>query len=82
MGSQSLTLARFHPNLSFVVQDREAVLIDANEVQCPSIPYDVLLPDGFLTQYWKKNMPEALDSGRVKLLGRSHSVPAFHRDER
>ena len=35
VGSQSLTLARFNPNLSFVVQDREAVLIDANEVQCP-----------------------------------------------
>ena len=79
VGSQSLTLARHHPNLRIVVQDREAVIGDANEVRCSSIqiPY-VLLPDGCLTQYWKKNMPDALDSGRVKLLCPSHSIPAFH----
>ncbi|KAH8987945.1 S-adenosyl-L-methionine-dependent methyltransferase [Lactarius hatsudake] len=56
VGSQSLVLARRHPDLRFVVQDREAVLGDANE-------------------YWKKNMPDALDSGRVKLLGLSFFDP-------
>ncbi|KAH9033355.1 S-adenosyl-L-methionine-dependent methyltransferase [Lactarius pseudohatsudake] len=56
VGSQSLALARRHPDLRFVVQDREAVLGDADE-------------------YWKKNMPDALDSGRVKLLGLSFFDP-------
>lgn len=32
VGSLSLTLARRYPNLCFVVQDREAVVADANEV--------------------------------------------------
>ena len=32
VGSQSLTPARRHPNLHFIVQDREAVIGDANEV--------------------------------------------------
>ncbi|KAI9450109.1 S-adenosyl-L-methionine-dependent methyltransferase [Lactarius psammicola] len=62
VGSQSLTLARRHPNLRFVVQDREAVIGDANE-------------------YWKKNMPDALDSGRVKLLGLSFFDPQPAREE-
>ncbi|KAH9167773.1 S-adenosyl-L-methionine-dependent methyltransferase [Lactarius sanguifluus] len=62
VGSQSLTLARRHPDLRFVVQDREAVLSDANE-------------------YWKKNMPEALDSGRVKLLGLSFFDPQPARED-
>ncbi|KAF8256673.1 S-adenosyl-L-methionine-dependent methyltransferase [Lactarius quietus] len=52
VGSQSLTLARRHPNFRFVVQDREAVIADANK-------------------FWEKNMPDALDSGRVKLLSLS-----------
>jgi len=62
VGPQSLTLARHHPNLRFVVQDREAVVDDANE-------------------YWKKNMPDALDSGRVKLLGLSFFDPQPAREE-
>ncbi|KAH9012303.1 S-adenosyl-L-methionine-dependent methyltransferase [Lactarius hengduanensis] len=62
VGSQSLTLARRHPDLRFVVQDREAVLGDANE-------------------YWKKNMPDALDSGRVKLLCLSFFDPQPARED-
>ncbi|KAH8978956.1 S-adenosyl-L-methionine-dependent methyltransferase, partial [Lactarius akahatsu] len=62
VGSQSLALARRHPDLRFVVQDREAVLGDANE-------------------YWKKNMPDALDSGRVKLLGLSFFDPQPARED-
>ncbi|KAH8978094.1 S-adenosyl-L-methionine-dependent methyltransferase [Lactarius hatsudake] len=62
VGSQSLVLARRHPDLRFVVQDREAVLGDANE-------------------YWKKNMPDALDSGRVKLLGLSFFDPQPARED-
>ncbi|KAH8980527.1 S-adenosyl-L-methionine-dependent methyltransferase [Lactarius deliciosus] len=62
VGSQSLALARRHPDLRFVVQDREAVLSDANE-------------------YWKKNMPDALDSGRVKLLGLSFFDPQPARED-
>jgi hypothetical protein len=81
VGSQSLTLARHHPNLRFVVQDRDAVIGDANEVRCTSVLRILLLHDSPLTQYWKKNMPEALDSGRVKLLGLTHFIPAFPGDE-
>ncbi|KAI9437950.1 S-adenosyl-L-methionine-dependent methyltransferase [Lactarius indigo] len=62
VGSQSLILARRHPNLQFVVQDRDSVLGDANE-------------------YWKKNMPDALDSGRVKLLGLSFFDPQPARED-
>ncbi|KAF8259745.1 S-adenosyl-L-methionine-dependent methyltransferase [Lactarius quietus] len=62
VGAQSLTLARHHPNLHFVVQDREAVIGDANE-------------------YWKKNMPDALDSGRVKLQAQNFFDPQPARQE-
>ncbi|KAI9450108.1 S-adenosyl-L-methionine-dependent methyltransferase [Lactarius psammicola] len=62
VGSQSLALARRHPNLRFVVQDREATIGDANE-------------------YWKKNMPDALDSGRVRLLGLNFFDPQPAREE-
>ncbi|KAH9024028.1 S-adenosyl-L-methionine-dependent methyltransferase [Lactarius deliciosus] len=62
VGSQSLILARRHPDLRFIVQDREVVLGDANE-------------------YWKKNMPDALDSGRVKLLGLSFFDPQPARED-
>ncbi|KAN0142087.1 hypothetical protein V8E53_000549 [Lactarius tabidus] len=52
VGSLSLTLARRHPNLCFVVQDREA--------------------------FWRNNMPDALDSGRVKLQpAREEDVAVF-----
>ncbi|KAI9440862.1 S-adenosyl-L-methionine-dependent methyltransferase [Lactarius indigo] len=62
VGSQSLTLARRHPNLRFVLQDRGAVLDDANE-------------------YWKKNMPDALDSGRVKLQAHNFFDPQPPQEE-
>lgn len=82
VGPQSLTLARRHSGLRFVVQDREAVIADANEVRYALIrfPY-ILIPDACLTQYWKRNMPDALDSGRVRLQGPSHFILAFPRDE-
>ena len=55
------------------MQDREAVIPDANEVR--ALASNVYY---FLThlsmQYWKKNMPEALDSERVRLQGSSHSI--------
>jgi hypothetical protein len=44
--------------------------------------YHILLSDVSLTQFWKKNMPDALDSGRVKLQGPSYSIHVFPRDER
>ncbi|KAI9441018.1 S-adenosyl-L-methionine-dependent methyltransferase [Lactarius indigo] len=62
VGSQLLTLARRHPNLRFVLQDRGAVLSDANE-------------------YWKMNMPDALDSGRVKLQAHSFFDPQPPQEE-
>ncbi|KAH9054234.1 O-methyltransferase [Lactarius vividus] len=62
VGSQTLTLARRHPNLRYVVQDREAVVSDANE-------------------YWKKNNPDALNSGRVKILGLSFFEPQPARED-
>ncbi|KAH9993416.1 S-adenosyl-L-methionine-dependent methyltransferase [Russula vinacea] len=56
VGSQSLTLAQHHPQLRFVVQDRESILGDA-------------------TNYWKRNMPDALESGRVKIQGQNFFDP-------
>ncbi|KAF8498104.1 S-adenosyl-L-methionine-dependent methyltransferase [Russula emetica] len=58
VGAQSLLLANHHPQLRFVVQDRESVLGDAIE-------------------YWKKNMPDALESGRVKIQDNSEGVSVF-----
>lgn len=37
LGSQSLVIARAHPNLRLVVQDREAVINDAGAVGHPFI---------------------------------------------
>lgn len=62
VGSLSLTLARRYPNLCLVVQDRGAVIEDANE-------------------FWKKNMPDALDSGRVKLQAHDFFDPQPAREE-
>ncbi|KAH9990787.1 S-adenosyl-L-methionine-dependent methyltransferase [Russula vinacea] len=64
VGSQSLMLAQHHPQLRFVVQDRESVLGDAID-------------------FWKSNMPDALESGRVKIQGHSFfdPQPARHDDD-
>jgi len=48
VGALSLTLAKYHPQLRFVIQDRESVV-------------------GNTAEYWKKNMPDALESGRVRV---------------
>jgi hypothetical protein len=71
VGWQALILATHFPQLRFVIQDREPVVRDAVEVRgldprsssmvCPE--YGLYGP-----QFWKKNMPDALESGRVKLL--------------
>ncbi|KAI0278946.1 S-adenosyl-L-methionine-dependent methyltransferase, partial [Russula aff. rugulosa BPL654] len=63
VGAQSFTLAKHHPQLRFIVQDRESVVGDAIE-------------------YWKKNMPEALESGRVRIQGHDFftSQPARQED--
>jgi hypothetical protein len=59
-----LTLAKHHPQLRFVIQDRESVLDDA-------------------TDYWTMNMPDALESGRVKIQGQNFfdPQPARHDDD-
>jgi hypothetical protein len=62
VGSQSLTLAKHHPQLRFVIQDRESVLGDA-------------------TDYWKRNMPDALESGRVKIQGQNFFDPQHARHD-
>lgn len=62
VGSQSLVLAKHHPQLRFVVQDREAVVRDTIE-------------------YWKENMPNAVESGRVKLQGHDFFTPQPIRQE-
>lgn len=69
----SLTLAKHHPQLSFFVQDRESVVGDAIDVRamnligpkiCRSLINTIHLP-----QYWKKNMPNTLESRRVEIQG-------------
>ncbi|KAF8498100.1 S-adenosyl-L-methionine-dependent methyltransferase [Russula emetica] len=62
VGAQSFTLAKHHPQLRFVIQDRESVVGDAIE-------------------YWKKNMPEALESGRVRIQGHDFFTPQPARQE-
>ncbi|KAI0278948.1 S-adenosyl-L-methionine-dependent methyltransferase [Russula aff. rugulosa BPL654] len=62
VGAQSFTLAKHHPQLRFIVQDRESVVGDAIE-------------------YWKKNMPEALESGRVRIQGHDFFTPQPARQE-
>lgn len=71
---QSLLLAQHHPHLRFVVQDREPVVGDAVEVRVfnPLTPLGRYVPENILDlQFWKKNMPTALESGRVRIQGRS-----------
>ena len=86
VGAQSLTLAQHHPQLRFVIQDRESVLGDATDV-CEMIR---ISPSKFaaclqfvLGQYWKRNMPDALESGRVKIQGQNFfdPQPARHDDD-
>ncbi|KAI0264077.1 S-adenosyl-L-methionine-dependent methyltransferase [Russula aff. rugulosa BPL654] len=64
LGAQSLTLANHHPQLRFVIQDRDSVVGDA-------------------TEYWKSNMPDALESGRVKI--QAHNFfdpqPIWHNED-
>ena len=74
VGTQSLQLAHHHPQLRFVIQDRESVVGDAIEV-CALINHSPICPDDiYLPQYWKRNMPDALESGRVKIQGSSFSL--------
>lgn len=70
VGAQTLLLADHHPQLRFVVQDRETVLGDAVEV-CALIKSltNTCSDNIYLPQYWKRNMPDALESGRVKIQG-------------
>ena len=80
VGSQTLLLALHHPHLRFIVQDRESVVGDAVEV---SVFNPLTSPGMFLIltytepQYWKKNMPSAVESGRVKLQGSSVFTSTF-----
>jgi hypothetical protein len=70
VGAQSLMLANHHPQLRFVVQDRQSVVGDAIEV-CALIKSltNICSDNIYLPQYWKRNMPDALESGRVKIQG-------------
>ena len=76
VGSQSLTLATHFPQLRFVVQDREPVMGDAIEVcRLKSMLYEYgMFPLKYGQQFWKKKMPKALESGRVKLQGSSTCI--------
>jgi hypothetical protein len=69
-------LANHHPHLRFVVQDREPVARNAVEVCALLLPtspkYDMYRQyDLPLSQYWKENMPNAVESGHVNLKLRS-----------
>jgi len=70
VGSQSLTLATHHAHLRFVVQDLESVVDDAVGVcGLPILPEYSTCLTIFRPQFWKTNMPDALESGRVKIQG-------------
>ena len=81
VGTQSLTLAIHQPHLRFVVQDRESVVGDAVEVHGSNslaLPSTTCLTR-YGRQFWKKNMPDALGSGRVKIQGWSTFTFMIHR---
>jgi hypothetical protein len=62
VGAQSFLIASHHPQLRFVVEDRESVVGDA-------------------TKYFEANLPDALKSGRVKVLGHDFFEPQPARQE-
>jgi hypothetical protein len=62
VGTQSLVLSKHHPQLRFIVQDREPIVRDAVE-------------------YWKENLPNAVESGRVKLQAHDFFTPQPSRQE-
>ena len=66
-------LATHFPRLRFLIQDRESVVGDAVEVRGSNSLSSEMVIQLCLTiygpQFWKKNMPAALESGRVKIQG-------------
>jgi hypothetical protein len=77
LGGSTMALAREHPHLRFVVQDRGAVIQEGYKVH---IIITSSACHGELTffQYWSQAFPEALNDGRVKLQGASaRSIPCL-----
>lgn len=77
VGSQSLVLAKEFKHLHFVVQDREAVIVDAAKVIALASLADMSLT-GAREQYWKLKFPKAIADGRVKLQGQCLSSSQSH----
>jgi hypothetical protein len=69
VGAQSFTLAKHHPQLRFIVQDRESVVGDAMEVRAKNQSHTNIQNAYWSQQHWKGIMPEALESGRVRIQG-------------
>ncbi|GAA6037613.1 hypothetical protein JCM8097_006143 [Rhodosporidiobolus ruineniae] len=69
VGGASLALAKSLPKVNFVLQDQKEVIEGAaKQVWRQSRPSEVYLADGSVSQLWEKEVPEALESGRVKLM--------------
>ena len=63
----SMVIAKAYPKLNIVVEDLPEVVRDAEKVCQPAC----LIIKGFLTrssQFWKANLAESFDSGRVRLV--------------
>ena len=63
----SMVIAKAYPKLNIVVEDLPEVVRDAEKVRQPAD----LIMKAFLTrslQFWKANLAESFDSGRVRLV--------------
>lgn len=79
MGTQSAIISQAAPQIKCIVQDRDAVILDAAKVSLDSLHLRSSLPISWF-QYFNGNAPGLLRSGQVVLQGllichcRTHNV--------
>lgn len=73
IGSLALKVAKAHPHLRMVIQDRPMVIAMGEGVS--SIVFQIVTILRSLNhQLWKAELPDAISSGRVKFQGRTPDV--------
>ena len=68
VGSAALVLHKHFPHLQYVVQDLDGQVSAGTQVSIPFLPVSCV-PQHCL-QYWERNAPSCLQSGRVTLQGK------------